>query len=158
MIVGFLHRCQGLVSCLFFQIIDLECLTNLFLCHFHHSNGAGEKSNKLKWIYLLSISEKLIQAIVKKLCWLLKTSTCEFLPPCLWCLLVVHGVGLSQVQPSRATIYFSVFVLIRMNCQALSEDAVLCLFSFNWAALVVDEAHRLKNQSSLLYKTLSEVK
>ncbi|NWS00330.1 CHD1L protein, partial [Motacilla alba] len=26
----------------------------------------------------------------------------------------------------------------------------------NWAALVVDEAHRLKNQNSLLYKTLSE--
>uniref|UniRef100_A0A663DPS4 Chromodomain-helicase-DNA-binding protein 1-like n=1 Tax=Aquila chrysaetos chrysaetos TaxID=223781 RepID=A0A663DPS4_AQUCH len=36
------------------------------------------------------------------------------------------------------------------------SNAVLCLFSFNWAALVVDEAHRLKNQSSLLYKTLSE--
>uniref|UniRef100_A0A8C3U0Q3 Chromodomain-helicase-DNA-binding protein 1-like n=1 Tax=Catharus ustulatus TaxID=91951 RepID=A0A8C3U0Q3_CATUS len=34
--------------------------------------------------------------------------------------------------------------------------AVFCLFSFNWAALVVDEAHRLKNQNSLLYKTLSE--
>ncbi|NWI60833.1 CHD1L protein, partial [Calyptomena viridis] len=41
-------------------------------------------------------------------------------------------------------------------CDPLTEDTVLCLFSFNWAALVVDEAHRLKNQSSLLYKTLSE--
>ncbi|XP_006132936.2 chromodomain-helicase-DNA-binding protein 1-like isoform X1 [Pelodiscus sinensis] len=30
------------------------------------------------------------------------------------------------------------------------------LKSFNWAALVVDEAHRLKNQNSLLHKTLSE--
>ncbi|XP_039244871.1 chromodomain-helicase-DNA-binding protein 1-like isoform X2 [Pipra filicauda] len=35
------------------------------------------------------------------------------------------------------------------------KDATF-LKSFNWAALVVDEAHRLKNQSSLLYKTLSE--
>ncbi|NXY91472.1 CHD1L protein, partial [Alcedo cyanopectus] len=38
---------------------------------------------------------------------------------------------------------------------SLTEDAGV-FFSFNWAALVVDEAHRLKNQSSLLYKTLSE--
>ncbi|KAM9171468.1 chromodomain-helicase-DNA-binding protein 1-like isoform 2-T2 [Pangshura tecta] len=30
------------------------------------------------------------------------------------------------------------------------------LKSFNWAALVVDEAQRLKNQNSLLHKTLSE--
>ncbi|XP_010086085.1 PREDICTED: chromodomain-helicase-DNA-binding protein 1-like [Pterocles gutturalis] len=36
----------------------------------------------------------------------------------------------------------------------LKDAAFLKLF--NWAALVVDEAHRLKNQSSLLYKTLSE--
>ncbi|KAM7127436.1 chromodomain-helicase-DNA-binding protein 1-like [Ciconia maguari] len=35
------------------------------------------------------------------------------------------------------------------------KDAAFLKF-FNWAALVVDEAHRLKNQSSLLYKTLSE--
>ncbi|XP_005231178.2 chromodomain-helicase-DNA-binding protein 1-like isoform X1 [Falco peregrinus] len=35
------------------------------------------------------------------------------------------------------------------------KDAAF-LKCFNWAALVVDEAHRLKNQSSLLYKTLSE--
>ncbi|XP_069722992.1 chromodomain-helicase-DNA-binding protein 1-like [Phaenicophaeus curvirostris] len=35
------------------------------------------------------------------------------------------------------------------------KDAAF-LKSFNWAALVVDEAHRLKNQSSLLHKTLSE--
>ncbi|XP_041267011.1 chromodomain-helicase-DNA-binding protein 1-like isoform X2 [Onychostruthus taczanowskii] len=35
------------------------------------------------------------------------------------------------------------------------KDAAF-LKSFNWAALVVDEAHRLKNQNSLLYKTLSE--
>ncbi|XP_076204851.1 chromodomain-helicase-DNA-binding protein 1-like isoform X2 [Aptenodytes patagonicus] len=35
------------------------------------------------------------------------------------------------------------------------KDAAF-LKSFNWAALVVDEAHRLKNISSLLYKTLSE--
>nr|XP_019575604.1 PREDICTED: chromodomain-helicase-DNA-binding protein 1-like [Rhinolophus sinicus] len=31
------------------------------------------------------------------------------------------------------------------------------LKSFSWSVLVVDEAHRLKNQSSLLHKTLSEV-
>ncbi|KFQ25461.1 Chromodomain-helicase-DNA-binding protein 1-like, partial [Merops nubicus] len=35
------------------------------------------------------------------------------------------------------------------------KDATF-LKSFNWAALVVDEAHRLKNQSSLLHRTLSE--
>ncbi|XP_065493811.1 chromodomain-helicase-DNA-binding protein 1-like isoform X1 [Caloenas nicobarica] len=35
------------------------------------------------------------------------------------------------------------------------KDAAF-LKSFNWAAVVVDEAHRLKSQSSLLYKTLSE--
>ncbi|XP_063999415.1 chromodomain-helicase-DNA-binding protein 1-like isoform X2 [Pogoniulus pusillus] len=35
------------------------------------------------------------------------------------------------------------------------KDAAF-LNSFTWAALVVDEAHRLKNQSSLLYKILSE--
>ncbi|XP_010155259.1 PREDICTED: chromodomain-helicase-DNA-binding protein 1-like [Eurypyga helias] len=36
----------------------------------------------------------------------------------------------------------------------LKDAAFLKLF--NWAALVVDEAHRLKNQSSVLYKMLSE--
>uniref|UniRef100_A0A8C8B056 Chromodomain helicase DNA binding protein 1 like n=1 Tax=Otus sunia TaxID=257818 RepID=A0A8C8B056_9STRI len=41
-----------------------------------------------------------------------------------------------------------------INCLPLTEEC--CFFSFDWAALVVDEAHRLKNQSSLLYKTLSE--
>ncbi|KAJ7316100.1 hypothetical protein JRQ81_002262 [Phrynocephalus forsythii] len=35
------------------------------------------------------------------------------------------------------------------------KDAAF-LKSFNWACLVVDEAHRLKNQDSLLHKTLSE--
>uniref|UniRef100_A0A8C0UY55 Chromodomain-helicase-DNA-binding protein 1-like n=1 Tax=Cyanistes caeruleus TaxID=156563 RepID=A0A8C0UY55_CYACU len=35
------------------------------------------------------------------------------------------------------------------------KDAAFLKY-FNWAALVVDEAHRLKNQNSLLYKTLSE--
>ncbi|KFO12751.1 Chromodomain-helicase-DNA-binding protein 1-like, partial [Balearica regulorum gibbericeps] len=39
--------------------------------------------------------------------------------------------------------------------QICLKDAAF-LKCFNWAALVVDEAHRLKNQSSLLYKTLSE--
>lgn len=112
-------------TCLLFQTVDLlECLSNLCLCHFLYRSGGGERSNKFKWIYLVLISEKLIQAIVKKLLWLLKTSTCEFLPPCLWCLLVVHGVGPSQVQPSRATAYFSLFVLTRMNCLPLTEDAV----------------------------------
>uniref|UniRef100_A0A8C5CVN9 Chromodomain helicase DNA binding protein 1-like n=1 Tax=Gadus morhua TaxID=8049 RepID=A0A8C5CVN9_GADMO len=32
----------------------------------------------------------------------------------------------------------------------------LLVFSWKWKALVVDEAHRLKNQDSLLHKTLSE--
>uniref|UniRef100_A0A8C8AU53 Chromodomain helicase DNA binding protein 1 like n=1 Tax=Otus sunia TaxID=257818 RepID=A0A8C8AU53_9STRI len=44
--------------------------------------------------------------------------------------------------------------LKEINCLPLTEEC--CFFSFDWAALVVDEAHRLKNQSSLLYKTLSE--
>ncbi|XP_060057984.1 chromodomain-helicase-DNA-binding protein 1-like isoform X2 [Erinaceus europaeus] len=35
------------------------------------------------------------------------------------------------------------------------KDA-LFLKSFRWSVLIVDEAHRLKNQSSLLHKTLSE--
>lgn len=35
------------------------------------------------------------------------------------------------------------------------KDAAF-LKSFPWSVLVVDEAHRLKNQSSLLHKTLSE--
>lgn len=35
---------------------------------------------------------------------------------------------------------------------------MLFVHSFDWAALVVDEAHRLKNQNSLLYETLTEVK
>ncbi|XP_036199932.1 chromodomain-helicase-DNA-binding protein 1-like isoform X2 [Myotis myotis] len=35
------------------------------------------------------------------------------------------------------------------------KDAAF-LRSFHWSVLVVDEAHRLKNQSSLLHKTLSE--
>uniref|UniRef100_A0A8B9PEG2 Chromodomain helicase DNA binding protein 1 like n=1 Tax=Apteryx owenii TaxID=8824 RepID=A0A8B9PEG2_APTOW len=35
------------------------------------------------------------------------------------------------------------------------KDAAFLKF-FTWAALVVDEAHRLKNQSSLLHRTLSE--
>ncbi|XP_068814517.1 chromodomain-helicase-DNA-binding protein 1-like isoform X2 [Struthio camelus] len=35
------------------------------------------------------------------------------------------------------------------------KDAAFLKF-FNWTVLVVDEAHRLKNQSSLLHKTLSE--
>uniref|UniRef100_A0A8C6Z7V4 Chromodomain helicase DNA binding protein 1 like n=1 Tax=Nothoprocta perdicaria TaxID=30464 RepID=A0A8C6Z7V4_NOTPE len=42
----------------------------------------------------------------------------------------------------------------------LSTPNLKCCFvfvhSFDWAALVVDEAHRLKNQSSLLHRTLSE--
>ncbi|OXB68897.1 hypothetical protein ASZ78_005334 [Callipepla squamata] len=36
------------------------------------------------------------------------------------------------------------------------KDAAF-LKCFDWAALVVDEAHRLKNQSSLLYETLTEL-
>ncbi|KFP66618.1 Chromodomain-helicase-DNA-binding protein 1-like, partial [Cariama cristata] len=39
--------------------------------------------------------------------------------------------------------------------QICLKDAAFLKF-FNWAALVVDEAHRLKNKSSLLHKTLSE--
>uniref|UniRef100_A0A8D0G3W7 Chromodomain helicase DNA binding protein 1 like n=1 Tax=Strix occidentalis caurina TaxID=311401 RepID=A0A8D0G3W7_STROC len=50
----------------------------------------------------------------------------------------------------------------RSHLHALLTTYEICLKdaaflkSFDWAALVVDEAHRLKNQSSLLYKTLSE--
>ncbi|XP_019331761.1 chromodomain-helicase-DNA-binding protein 1-like isoform X2 [Alligator mississippiensis] len=49
-----------------------------------------------------------------------------------------------------------------LNFQVLLTTYEICLKDatflkcFNWAALVVDEAHRLKNQNSLLHKTLSE--
>ncbi|ETE66776.1 hypothetical protein L345_07441, partial [Ophiophagus hannah] len=42
------------------------------------------------------------------------------------------------------------------TCQMCLKDAAF-LKSFNWTCLVVDEAQRLKNQDSLLHKTLSEV-
>ncbi|XP_009996559.1 PREDICTED: chromodomain-helicase-DNA-binding protein 1-like [Chaetura pelagica] len=47
------------------------------------------------------------------------------------------------------------FPVLLTTYEICLKDAAF-LKSFNWAALVVDEAHRLKNQSSLLYKTLSE--
>ncbi|XP_048150478.1 chromodomain-helicase-DNA-binding protein 1-like [Corvus hawaiiensis] len=47
------------------------------------------------------------------------------------------------------------FYAVLTTYEICLKDATF-LKSFNWAALVVDEAHRLKNQNSLLYKTLSE--
>ncbi|NWY02026.1 CHD1L protein, partial [Nothoprocta ornata] len=50
----------------------------------------------------------------------------------------------------------------RSNFRVLLTTYEICLKDaaflkvFDWAALVVDEAHRLKNQSSLLHRTLSE--
>ncbi|CAM4431668.1 chromodomain-helicase-DNA-binding protein 1-like [Caretta caretta] len=52
----------------------------------------------------------------------------------------------------KAHSHFRVLLTTYEIC--LKDGAFLKLF--NWAALVVDEAHRLKNQNSLLHKTLSE--
>ncbi|XP_067402131.1 chromodomain-helicase-DNA-binding protein 1-like isoform X1 [Emydura macquarii macquarii] len=52
----------------------------------------------------------------------------------------------------KAHSYFHVLLTTYEIC--LKDGAFLKFF--NWAALVVDEAHRLKNQNSLLHKTLSE--
>lgn len=53
---------------------------------------------------------------------------------------------------------FSLFALAVVISLQVTGDAALFVHSFDWAALVVDEAHRLKNQNSLLYETLTEVK
>ncbi|KAM6292233.1 chromodomain-helicase-DNA-binding protein 1-like [Porphyrio hochstetteri] len=47
------------------------------------------------------------------------------------------------------------FQVLLTTYEICLKDSAFLKF-FTWAALVVDEAHRLKNQSSLLYKTLSE--
>ncbi|XP_019382822.1 PREDICTED: chromodomain-helicase-DNA-binding protein 1-like [Gavialis gangeticus] len=47
------------------------------------------------------------------------------------------------------------FQVLLTTYEICLKDATF-LKCFNWAALVVDEAHRLKNQNSLLHKTLSE--
>uniref|UniRef100_A0A8C8S8S3 Chromodomain-helicase-DNA-binding protein 1-like n=1 Tax=Pelusios castaneus TaxID=367368 RepID=A0A8C8S8S3_9SAUR len=52
----------------------------------------------------------------------------------------------------KAHSYFHVLLTTYEIC--LKDGSFLKCF--NWAALVVDEAHRLKNQNSLLHKTLSE--
>nr|XP_012998449.1 chromodomain-helicase-DNA-binding protein 1-like isoform X1 [Cavia porcellus] len=49
----------------------------------------------------------------------------------------------------------SPFHVLLTTYEICLKDA-LFLKSFSWSVLVVDEAHRLKNQSSLLHKTLSE--
>ncbi|XP_068022086.1 chromodomain-helicase-DNA-binding protein 1-like isoform X2 [Melanerpes formicivorus] len=58
-----------------------------------------------------------------------------------------------QLQQSlREQTHFRVLLTTYEIC--MKDAAFLNLFS--WAALVVDEAHRLKNQNSVLYKMLSE--
>ncbi|KAH0628670.1 hypothetical protein JD844_010082 [Phrynosoma platyrhinos] len=47
------------------------------------------------------------------------------------------------------------FHILLTTYEMCLKDAAF-LKRFNWACLVVDEAHRLKNQNSLLHKTLSE--
>uniref|UniRef100_A0A2I2YQ94 Chromodomain helicase DNA binding protein 1 like n=1 Tax=Gorilla gorilla gorilla TaxID=9595 RepID=A0A2I2YQ94_GORGO len=49
----------------------------------------------------------------------------------------------------------SCFHVLLTTYEICLKDASF-LKSFPWSVLVVDEAHRLKNQSSLLHKTLSE--
>ncbi|XP_077012008.1 chromodomain-helicase-DNA-binding protein 1-like isoform X2 [Tamandua tetradactyla] len=49
----------------------------------------------------------------------------------------------------------SCFHVLLTTYEICLKDASF-LKSFSWSVLVVDEAHRLKNQSSLLHKTLSE--
>ncbi|XP_043368248.1 chromodomain-helicase-DNA-binding protein 1-like isoform X2 [Dermochelys coriacea] len=47
------------------------------------------------------------------------------------------------------------FHMLLTTYEICLKDGAFLKF-FNWAALIVDEAHRLKNQNSLLHKTLSE--
>uniref|UniRef100_A0A2K5S7H4 Chromodomain helicase DNA binding protein 1 like n=1 Tax=Cebus imitator TaxID=2715852 RepID=A0A2K5S7H4_CEBIM len=49
----------------------------------------------------------------------------------------------------------SCFHVLLTTYEICLKDASF-LKSYSWSVLVVDEAHRLKNQSSLLHKTLSE--
>ncbi|XP_074119361.1 chromodomain-helicase-DNA-binding protein 1-like isoform X1 [Sminthopsis crassicaudata] len=49
-----------------------------------------------------------------------------------------------------------VFHVLLSTYELCLKDAAF-LKTFSWNILVVDEAHRLKNQSSLLYRTLSEI-
>lgn len=50
----------------------------------------------------------------------------------------------------------SQFHVLLTTYEICLKDAAFLKF-FDWAALVVDEAHRLKNQNSLLYETLTEL-
>uniref|UniRef100_A0A4X2KLN9 Chromodomain helicase DNA binding protein 1 like n=1 Tax=Vombatus ursinus TaxID=29139 RepID=A0A4X2KLN9_VOMUR len=50
----------------------------------------------------------------------------------------------------------SSFHVLLSTYEICLKDAAF-LKTFSWSVLVVDEAHRLKNQSSLLHRTLSEI-
>uniref|UniRef100_A0A8C9FFC5 Chromodomain-helicase-DNA-binding protein 1-like n=1 Tax=Pavo cristatus TaxID=9049 RepID=A0A8C9FFC5_PAVCR len=60
----------------------------------------------------------------------------------------------SLKEQSHFHVLFALAVVISLQ---VTGDAALFVHSFDWAALVVDEAHRLKNQNSLLYETLIEL-
>lgn len=47
-----------------------------------------------------------------------------------------------------------IMLLIMFPC----NQRVTLLLRWKWKVLVVDEAHRLKNQNSLLHKTLTQVR
>lgn len=49
------------------------------------------------------------------------------------------------------------FDVLLTSYENISSDAA-CLTSFNWEAVVVDEAHRLKNNKTLLFRDLSTYK